>query len=185
MSTLALDPNPHDPFRLGRFIQRTPGFSREAATTDERAVIADEHFSQSEFATSPRDKFNNDIERILLDCQCEDWDGNGAVAVSIQALAHALRFYFRELDDSAPLPEVTPEPDGEVAIEWYGLDGSSFSISFNDEGNISYASVMKDGSTHGSGSARTADTKIIRRHIQNVLQAKADKGRRGNCKVRF
>ena len=71
-----------------------------------------------------------------------------------------------------PTPEVTPEADGEVALEWYGVNGSVFSISFGSHNLINYAGLFSgNNKVHGVENFDSIDPKIISSHIKKALSA--------------
>lgn len=82
-----------------------------------------------------------EFDSIEADCGSRNWDGYNATPISHNALRSAWD-YASSLPEEIPIPEVTPEPDGEIALEWYGKDGSVFSISFGEGETISYAGLI-------------------------------------------
>lgn len=161
-----------DSFRSMGFNPRTPGFSPQADIVKSNAEEACRQFGESRVSAGPHSTFFQGIAFILNECAEEDWDGYDAKPVLAEAIVHAIDFLINRLGDIS-YPEIVPEPDGQVALEWYGPGNSSFSISFDGNNNISYACVLTENRERGFGSAKTVDTKIIRRHVENVLRAKA------------
>lgn len=83
-------------------------------------------------------------------CSSANWDGYGAKPVGRLALRQASKF-LEMLPISLPAPEVAPEPDGEVALEWFGSGNRVFSVSLNGSANVSYAGYFENGATaHGT-----------------------------------
>jgi hypothetical protein len=59
--------------------------------------------------------------------------------------------FARLLPRGLPIPEVAPDPDGEIAFDWIGRSGKMFSVSISPDGRISYAGRFGDKSkTHGT-----------------------------------
>ncbi len=114
-----------------------------------------------------------EVKLILAECFEANWDGHGSLPISIRSLGNAVNFYKEKLSEGIRFPEITPEPDGQVALEWYGPAGASFSISFDENNYFSYANVLKNNRSHSSGKVETIDTKTIRRQIQNTLRGSA------------
>lgn len=107
--------------------------------------------------------------KIFFDCAEDDWDGYSAVAISEPTLNSAFKLA-SELSDDLPSPEFSPEPDGEIALEWYGANSSVFSISIGESGKINYAGLFPDGnSSHGvedwSGETKVLFETFVRRTI--------------------
>jgi hypothetical protein len=72
-----------------------------------------------------------------------------SVAVSDETARQAITFAML-LPKAAPIPEVAPDPDGEISFDWFGKAGKVFSISIGADGRISYAGRFSDKSKiHG------------------------------------
>ncbi|MFZ0285248.1 MAG: hypothetical protein WAL32_08450 [Terriglobales bacterium] len=85
-----------------------------------------------------------EIRALLTDTA----DGE-CVAVNEATAQQALAFVM-SLPRSIPIPEVAPDPDGEVSFDWIGKAGKMFSVSVGADGRISYAGRFSDKSkTHG------------------------------------
>ena len=59
-----------------------------------------------------------EIYRIYHEYSEPDWDGYDAIPVSESTFSQAQKLA-RLLPDGVPLPDVMPEPTGEIAFEWY------------------------------------------------------------------
>jgi len=91
-----------------------------------------------------------DIYRIYRECSEPDWDGYDAIPVSESTFSKAQKLV-NLLPINLPLPEVMPEPTGEIAFEWYQDKKHVFVASVGDENVISYAGLFGNYSqTHGS-----------------------------------
>lgn len=85
-----------------------------------------------------------------IDWNAPNWDNYGAVPVSDTAYAEALRF-MAPLPRGLPAPEITPEPDGDVALDWHIAKGWALSLSFSGRGVITYAGLFGlDDKAHGT-----------------------------------
>lgn len=72
-----------------------------------------------------------------------------SIAVDEKTARQALNFATL-LPRSLPIPEVAPDPDGEISLDWIGKTGKMFSVSISADGRISYAGRFGDKSkTHG------------------------------------
>lgn len=116
--------------------------ARSAITTRPRGVwprFASEPISLSPFASTLEA-----LCTLVGDCSSEGWDGYGAAAVKPGAIEEAVRF-LRRLPGYVEPPEVGPEPDGCVALEWSHDGVPQFSISFAGTSMLDYAGVFSDG----------------------------------------
>ena len=92
----------------------------------------------------------NGLVEVFKDCSKPDWDAHGALPVSSEAVLEALSF-IRQLPIGIQAPDVSPEPDGEVGLEWSDGHARSLVISFSGDGRISYAALLGgDRRIHGS-----------------------------------
>lgn len=67
-----------------------------------------------------------------------DWDGYGAAAVSPGAVRNA-EILLAALPTRIPAPEVSIDPDGEVALEWHRAPDWVLSLSIGPRGSVAYA----------------------------------------------
>ena len=79
----------------------------------------------------------------------EDWDGYRAETALPQAILSSARF-IELLPFDVPLPEVSVEPDGEIAFDWQSAVDRMFSISLGENQKMSYSGVFGDEDIHGS-----------------------------------
>lgn len=78
------------------------------------------------------------LDAVYEHAKYVDWDGEGALAVSIEAYRHARAFlYF--LPRAAGIPEISAEADGRISFEWFGPIGKRFSVSIGADRAIPYA----------------------------------------------
>ena len=75
------------------------------------------------------------LNEIAEDCSVADWDGHGAVPISYRMYRKALEF-IEALPAGLPQPELIPEADGELALEWRGARGAMLSISLGANGRM-------------------------------------------------
>lgn len=97
----------------------------------------------------PRKRVVEELGMIYSECNSPGWDGNGAHGI-MWRVVEAADAFLGFLPEWIPDPELSPEPDGEICIDWNVLleEGTRpFSISIGALGGLSYAGVMRDGST--------------------------------------
>jgi len=147
----------------------TQGVSDPAEKTLVAAYDALNHFTETNVNKSPIDRLKEELNSILYECRSQNWDGHTAKPISYKAIEHAMR-YATSLPKEISFPEATPEPDGEVALEWYGRNGSVFSISFGENGTISYAGLFSENKkTHGVEDIDSLDKEILEKYISRAL----------------
>ncbi len=139
----------------------TQGVSEPALITLKVAREAIKHFTATTVNETPKMRLEDELHSIGLSCRYSDWDGYGAKPVNTSTIENA-KHYLSLLSKKIPAPEVTPEPDGEVALEWYGSGGSVFSISFSENNVINYAGLFADHrKTHGVECIDPSDKNFI------------------------
>ena len=166
MSTLAISGKYDFSFDINPM---TEGISNLARDTANVAAEALAHFTKTIVNKDPRDKLKEDLKSVLIECSQNNWDGYDSIPISDNAILRAWN-YADNLPKEIPIPEVTPEPDGELALEWYGKDGSVFSISFGENDIISYAGLFSDKTkTYGVERLDSENKRILEKFISRAL----------------
>ena len=93
----------------------------------------------------------DELVDVYMRCQKPGWDGYTAKPITSQSYSSAKRF-LALLPETMPLPEITPERDGELALDWNPKRYWSLSVSFSNDGAISYAGIFgnKQSTSHGT-----------------------------------
>lgn len=88
---------------------------------------------------------------IVAECSEEGWDGYDARPITEAAYIEAERFIKSlPLTSSIPMPEIIPEPGGEIGFEWYKGKCQVFVASVRGNNEIVYAGLFGTNKTHGS-----------------------------------
>ena len=111
----------------------------EASRVNEKTLSA---FGQGDFNPWIR-VFQED----LRDCFEHGWDGDRAVPISIGAIAQCAAFLTRLQDINIYTPTIEPEVDGRVTLDWHVDSSNVLQISFEDQGQPTYACLL-DGIGH-------------------------------------
>lgn len=75
------------------------------------------------------------------------------------------------LPKSLPLPEVAPDPDGEISFDWLGKGGKIFSVSIGANGRLSYAGRFGEKSKiHGIEELSHSCPEEILRGIEKAIK---------------
>jgi hypothetical protein len=132
---------------------------RDAVTAViDRAEQSQALFGEKAFAISK-------LLAMANECSESGWDGEGAYAVNPIAVLLAENF-IRALPNSIPLPEIAPEPDGSIALDWIPSQHRLFSISLGTSDRLAYA--WQDGSDKGHAVARFDGEQIPQRIIDGI-----------------
>jgi hypothetical protein len=95
------------------------------------------------------DKALKMLKEIWEETREENWDGYGASPVSVLAFLNA-RAFLSNLPTTVPIPEITVEPDGEIAFEWYLQPRWVFSVSVGSNNELTYAGLFGRNKIHGT-----------------------------------
>lgn len=89
------------------------------------------------------------LARLQKECSIKGWDGYDAKPIALQTFARA-EIFINALPSWMPSPEIVPESDGELAIEWELSPTEIFSISIGEQPPIHFAGLFgKDKERHG------------------------------------
>lgn len=122
--------------------------SDEAHTIQKAASEAALATERSQALFGARQNLLGELWVIAEDCSQDGWDADGAVAVSAGALKRA-EDLVRTLPEGIPLPEVAPEPDGSLSMDWIRSPYRLYSLSIGPANRLAYAWL--DGTDKGHG----------------------------------
>jgi len=124
------------------------GFSAEASIIRDQMDALRESRSRA-VTLDPGDRETvRRMNEIVVECTRDDWDGDGAAALSPASYQSAERF-LKALPAGLRKPEVSIDPDGEMVFEWSAGAQRAFSISFGAGGKLTYAGLFGPNRTHG------------------------------------
>ena len=109
------------------------------------------------------------LNDLFKQCSVPGWDGYGAKPIDKESYYESLRF-IQYLPDFLPNPEVTIEPDGEIAFEWFNSKRRVFSVSVSRNGELAYAGLLGYNKTHGTEFFGDELPKTILDNIQRVYE---------------
>jgi len=89
------------------------------------------------------------LSEVFNECSDEGWDGYEAFPISENAYFEAKRLIMN-LPITIPMPEITPEPNGELALEWAKGSRQVFVASVSGKNEIVYAGLFGTNKTHGT-----------------------------------
>jgi hypothetical protein len=90
----------------------------------------------------------SDIEQIVADSNTHG--EADSTPIQRNTAEAAIEFAYL-LPRSLPIPEVTPDPDGDISFDWFGPSGKMFSVSVDARGRLAYAGRFAETSkVHGT-----------------------------------
>lgn len=105
------------------------------ASTAIRQILAG---AASQAASSLPARAFADLARVARECGVESWDGYAAIPIT-KATVDRARAFLNSLPLWMPAPDIVPEADGQIAIEWYLAPDKTFSVSIAEQGPAHYA----------------------------------------------
>jgi len=88
------------------------------------------------------------LEDLFEECSEEGWDGNEASPITEDAYLEARRL-ISNLPINLRMPEVVPEPSGEIGLEWSKGKDRVFVLSLSGRNEIVYAGLFGINKVHG------------------------------------
>jgi hypothetical protein len=88
-------------------------------------------------------KLASELAQIAIECSKKGWDGYQAEPVSMATCDRAMCF-LASLPTWMTAPDLVPEADGQIALEWYQASGRTLSISIGEVGPLNYAGLFGD-----------------------------------------
>lgn len=145
MSDVALDP------AYRSFVARAPnrGVSDDAKTLGDSVNKVLEHLFARPAFVEPKRQASEALDDACEECAEDNWDGYGAVAVSPRTRDYAQRL-LGSLPTTFPAPEISIEPDGEVAFEWHLAPRTVLSVSVGSTDELNYAALFGRSRAHGT-----------------------------------
>jgi hypothetical protein len=150
---------------INAFSRQSSAVSFEAQVIREAAHEVVQHAERSESLFGIKSEAISKLWTMFDECSEADWDGNGSEPLKGVA-AGAVEAFIRALPVRMPMPEMAPEPDGAVSLDWVESRYRRFSISFGGNDRLAYAWL--DGSDKGHAVARFDGAKIPPRILEGI-----------------
>lgn len=90
-----------------------------------------------------------ELTKIAAETSIEGWDGYDARPIAPETLARAFRF-LGGLPEWILAPDIVPEADGQIAIEWYLSPNLTYSVSIPPSGQLQFAGRFGEEKLHGA-----------------------------------
>jgi hypothetical protein len=94
------------------------------------------------------DEVLQSLDELCKECSEEGWDGYDALPIDGDVCDEAKRL-IRGLPINLPMPEIIPEPNGEIGLEWSRGNRLVFVASVSGKNEIVYAGLFGMNKTHG------------------------------------
>lgn len=122
--------------------------SAEAKAVQQAASEAIDSVERSRALFGAKANTIYELWALANECSQEGWDGEHARPLDREAIHRAIEL-IRALPDYVPLPELAPEPDGAVSLDWIRSRNRVLSISVSGRDRLAFAWL--DGTARGHG----------------------------------
>lgn len=126
-----------------------------------------EFAERSEALSGAKSAAISEVYSLALECSLPDWDGEDALAVSLQTVQMAVDF-IRALPNDIPIPELVPEPDGSISFDWIRSRNRVFSLSIGTNDRLAFAWLS--GTDKGHGVARFNSRVVPQKILDGVRE---------------
>ena len=125
------------------------GLGPDASTVARRIEQVCEHLWESLSLRHVAESGWLELAEVAQVASTVNWDGYGAKPIDTGAYLQAERF-FSALPTTTPVPDVSVDPDGEVALSWNLDPDWVFSVSVGKTGRLSYAGLFGTSKAYGT-----------------------------------
>lgn len=108
-----------------------------------------EHLLTSYVVRDARERLLDELDSLYFEASRLGWDGYGAAPMSADAWDFAKRL-IKALPTTAPLPELSADPDGEVSLDWFFGARRALSVSVGPTGRCTFAWLLGQRSYRGT-----------------------------------
>jgi len=107
------------------------------------------HLLTSYTVGSARERLLDELDDLCVKASRQGWDGYGAEPMSADAYDFA-KMFIKALPTTAPLPELSADPDGEVSLDWSFGNRRALTVSVGPTGRCTFAWVLGQRSNRGT-----------------------------------
>lgn len=91
------------------------------------------------------------LDNLYKECSVKNWDGYGAEPLC-KELREVVEKFLNLLPNNIPDPDIIPDTDGEISLDWYREKNTIFSISIGKNNQLNYAFRSGNGKESYCGS---------------------------------
>lgn len=132
---------------LARHTER--GVSEEAKAIQELVLEIERDIERSIALGKPYEDARTALALVTREASVPNWDGYDARQIEPATYENALRF-LQNLPRSVPAPEISAEPDGEIALDWHVEGVGTLSVSIGPGSVVNYAGLFGKNKVYGT-----------------------------------
>jgi len=107
------------------------------------------HLLDSYMIRRVADQALSELEEVEEEASYDGWNGYGGKRIDLQACAFAKAF-LTALPTTAPVPEISADGDGEVALDWIFGDRRALTVSIGPTGRCTFACIRGESAFRGT-----------------------------------
>ena len=146
-------------------VRRSGAVSSEAQAVQNAVTQIVDWAELSQALFGPKAAAISGLRALANDCGQPSWDGGDSLALNPIAVLNAENL-IRALPDNTPLPDLAPEPDGSISLDWAQGLKRIFTLSVGATDRLAFAWL--DGSDKGHGVARFNGQAIPPRVLEGI-----------------
>lgn len=129
--------------RRSGLITPTHSTARSDAATLLEAMVEEirMHLLSSFTVRSAAESRLDELEEVRAEANAQGWNGYDALAIDPDACRQA-KCFLDALPTTAPSPEISADPDGEVALDWIFGRQKALSVSIGPTGRCTFAWML-------------------------------------------
>jgi hypothetical protein len=147
------------------------GFSSDFEYLKEQYEKIVSDFRNTETIGRPLDETLRSLARVYEECSVENWDGYNARPIREDAFFEAEKL-IKMLPSTLPMPDIAPEPDGGISLEWYRGVRMLIAISLRGENDIIYAGLFGPNRIRGAAYFGSSLPKEVLEKIQDLFSGR-------------
>src|ERR1700736_4083368 len=130
-------------------VVQLPPFADEIEETYSRVVHSYSETASRSWTVDRCANLLQKLKEVAEECSKENWDSEGASAISPSTLRFASLFA-TSIPHSIPDPEISASPRGELSFEWTQSPYRAVSAAISEDGQVHYAWLNGTESGHES-----------------------------------
>ena len=107
------------------------------------------HILESYVMRSATERTLVELEEVRTEAAQDGWDGYQGNALQPLAYLYA-KLFLTTLPTTAPVPEVSADPDGEVSLDWHFGERKALTVSIGPAGRCSFAWMVGQSTFRGA-----------------------------------
>ncbi len=114
------------------------GYSARPKSIDDQVIENDVRLKEAA-SNQPSILALKQLKSVYEECSIDNWDGYGALSISAEAVSEATLFLGLLSDSHLPMPDISPEVDGGIELEWYKSTNFIFTINISGSEILGYS----------------------------------------------